>query len=112
MNQFITDMKWRPEGRGGKFAGPTMRLLLEQYCVDHGTRLESVSPRLAKQVVEFCRLFSRPGFLPHQYEEDNKDDDVPPPQHHVDHSYCQKVYYDFYQCKIKWNILQDFTEHS
>ena len=59
MNQFITDMKWRPEGRGGKFAGPTMRLFLEQYCVDLGTRLESVSPRLAKQVVDFCQSLWR-----------------------------------------------------
>ena len=55
MNKFIEDMKWRPEGRGGKFAGPTMRLFLEQYCVELGTRLESVSPRLAKQVVEYCQ---------------------------------------------------------
>ena len=36
-----------------------MRLFLEQYCVDLGTRLESVSPRLAKQVVDFCQSLWR-----------------------------------------------------
>ena len=186
-----------------------MRLFLEQYCVDLGSRLESVSPRLAKQVVEYCQSlwslykvsvakelctnwktftddytkkfkvlhhsiglmdtlkqhiivthvpeyfdlhgvtlrasseeylesthsvlrmmeersrlrttgrrrgtsthqerllrssylfnFSRLGFLPHQFEEDNDDDvPIPPalPPHHEDHSYCQKVLDDFYK---------------
>ena len=44
----------RPEGRGGKFAGPTMRLFLTEYCYELGERLKAVSPRLAKQVVDFC----------------------------------------------------------
>ena len=55
MKKFLSDMKWKPEGRGGKFAGPTMRLFLSQYCVELGQRLEAVDRRLAVQVVEYCQ---------------------------------------------------------
>ena len=55
MKQFMSDMKWRPEGAGGKFAGPTMRIFLEKECVELGEQLKAVYPRLSKQVMEFCQ---------------------------------------------------------
>ena len=55
MKKFLLDMKWKPEGRGGKFAGPTMRLFLSQYYVELGQRLEAVDKRLAVEVVEYCK---------------------------------------------------------
>ena len=56
IKKFMEDKKWRPEGAGGKFAGPTMRMFLEHDCVDLGERLkEARLPRLARQVVEFCQ---------------------------------------------------------
>ena len=56
MKQFMSDMKWRPEGAGGKFAGPTMRIFLEKECVELGEQLKAVYPRLSKQVMEFYPL--------------------------------------------------------
>ena len=55
MRKFLEDKKFKAEGRGGKFAGPTMRLFLRELCFDLGERLKGVDKRLAKQVVDFCQ---------------------------------------------------------
>ena len=54
MRKFLEDHKFKPEGRGGKFAGPTIRLFLKELCFDLGERLKAIDRRLAKQVVDFC----------------------------------------------------------
>ena len=36
--------------------------------------------------------FSCLGFLPHKFEEENVPLPQPPPPHHLDHAYCQKVW--------------------
>ena len=55
MKKFLEDHKFKPEGRGGKYAGPTMRLFLKELCFDLGERLQAADRRLAKQVVDFCQ---------------------------------------------------------